>query len=238
MKVNKIFTVLHSLLLQIRVFIIMKRCKYCENLKNETEFYVTRGHLSSRCKGCFSLYQKDNPNRLKNLKRYYAANKDEINTRQKEAYHSDLKSSRAYNRNKANRLRAQSPEKYALYQKVWKLKHWHANKHRPEIRLPKILRSRFQRAIKKSYKKTSVLSLVGCTIEFLRQYLESKFAAGMSWDNYGNNGWHIDHVKPCVSFDLSKHEEQKKCFHYSNLQPLWAKDNIRKGGKTVRDCPA
>jgi len=60
----------------------------------------------------------------------------------------------------------------------------------------------------------------------------------MSWDNYGTgyNGkgmeqWHIDHIIPCASFDLSKPSEQKKCFHYTNLQPLWAKDNLRKKDK-------
>ena len=51
----------------------------------------------------------------------------------------------------------------------------------------------------------------------------------MSWDNYGD--WHIDHIRPCCSFDLSKIEEQEKCFHYSNLQPLWAEENMTKGGK-------
>jgi len=61
---------------------------------------------------------------------------------------------------------------------------------------------------------------------------------GMTWDNHGTgkNGkgmkeWHIDHIIPCCKFNLSKDEEQRKCFHYSNLQPLWASDNMKKGGK-------
>lgn len=53
----------------------------------------------------------------------------------------------------------------------------------------------------------------------------------MSWDNYGYRGWHIDHIKPCSSFNLSDIKEQKKCFHYSNMQPLWWKDNIAKSNK-------
>jgi len=53
----------------------------------------------------------------------------------------------------------------------------------------------------------------------------------MSWDNHGFKGWHIDHIIPCSAFDLTKVEEQKKCFHYTNLQPLWAKDNLSKGDK-------
>ena len=73
--------------------------------------------------------------------------------------------------------------------------------------------------------------LIGCSLEELKKHLESQFKPGMSWKNRGRNGWHIDHIKPCASFDLSKSEEQHKCFHYSNLQPLWAKENLRKGIK-------
>lgn len=51
----------------------------------------------------------------------------------------------------------------------------------------------------------------------------------MSWDNFGE--WYIDHIKPCCSFDLTDIEQQKKCFHYTNLQPLWAIDNLKKSGK-------
>ncbi len=73
--------------------------------------------------------------------------------------------------------------------------------------------------------------LLGCTIEKCKIYLESLFKEGMSWDNYGYRGWHIDHIEPCSSFNLTNIEEQKKCFHYTNLQPLWAKDNLSKGDK-------
>jgi len=58
-----------------------------------------------------------------------------------------------------------------------------------------------------------------------------QFKPGMTWDNYGYYGWHIDHKVPCSNFDLSKPEEQYKCFHYTNLQPLWAEENLIKGGK-------
>jgi len=78
-----------------------------------------------------------------------------------------------------------------------------------------------------SKKHGNTMELTGCTTEFLMTYIESKFADDMNWDNYGK--WHIDHIIPCASFDLESLEEQKKCFHWSNLQPLWAADNIRKG---------
>jgi hypothetical protein len=65
----------------------------------------------------------------------------------------------------------------------------------------------------------------------LKQYIETLFKPGMTWGNHGNFGWHLDHIIPCSSFDLTDVEQQKKCFHYTNLQPLWAKDNIKKGSK-------
>ena len=77
-------------------------------------------------------------------------------------------------------------------------------------------------------KNNPALELLGCTIPQLKEYLESKFQPGMTWENQAINGWHIDHIKPCSLFDLTKEEEQKKCFHYTNCQPLWAKDNISK----------
>ena len=91
------------------------------------------------------------------------------------------------------------------------------------------LRTRMWYALKNNRKFLSTMSLTGCDIEYLMYYLQCKFTKGMNWDNYGK--WHVDHIKPCASFDLSKHKEQKKCFHYTNLQPLWAEDNFKKGDK-------
>jgi len=77
------------------------------------------------------------------------------------------------------------------------------------------------------------MDLIGESPQFVKNYLTLKFTDGMSWENHGK--WHIDHIKPCCSFDLTKPEEQQKCFHYTNLQPLWAKDNLRKGATTTPD---
>ena len=72
--------------------------------------------------------------------------------------------------------------------------------------------------------------LLGCTVQEARQHLESLFQPGMSWENHGE--WHIDHIRPCASFsDLTQLEQQKQCCHYTNLQPLWAIDNILKSDK-------
>lgn len=82
-------------------------------------------------------------------------------------------------------------------------------------------------------KSASTLTLLGCTIRQLRDHLESQFGPGMTWDNYGLRGWHIDHKRPCASFDLTDPEQQAACFHFSNLQlqPLWAEENLRKGAR-------
>ena len=77
----------------------------------------------------------------------------------------------------------------------------------------------------------SALELLGADVDFVKKYLQNKFLKGMTWDNWSRDGWHIDHIIPLSSFDLTKIEEQKKAFHYTNLQPLWAVDNLKKGDK-------
>ena len=101
----------------------------------------------------------------------------------------------------------------------------------PTFKLLKTLRSRLSNAIKNKggRKCNTTINLTGCDIPFLKGYLEAKFTEGMTWENHGK--WHIDHIKPCCSFNLEDEEEQKKCFHYTNLQPLWATDNLVKSGK-------
>jgi hypothetical protein len=86
-------------------------------------------------------------------------------------------------------------------------------------------------AVKGSSKSKSTLELLGCNLDQLKQYIETLFKPGMTWGNHSKFGWHLDHIIPCSSFDLTDVEQQKKCFHYTNLQPLWAKDNIKKGSK-------
>lgn len=75
--------------------------------------------------------------------------------------------------------------------------------------------------------------LTGCDINALREHLSKQFRPGMSWKNYGPRGWHIDHIKPCARFDLSDANQIRECFHYTNLQPLWWKENISKGDRAV-----
>lgn len=101
------------------------------------------------------------------------------------------------------------------------------------FRLRMNLRHRTWTALKGQSKSARTADLVGCTMEELRCHLERQFLPGMTWENYGKHGWHIDHIRPCASFDLTDPEQQRQCFHYTNLQPLWAADNIRKGAKVA-----
>lgn len=73
--------------------------------------------------------------------------------------------------------------------------------------------------------------LIGCNPEELRAYIESQWSPGMTWDNHCHSGWHIDHKRPLASFDLTDPEQQARAFHYTNLQPLWKSDNLKKGAK-------
>lgn len=90
-------------------------------------------------------------------------------------------------------------------------------------------RVRIYDALKGIRKAARTETLLGCSYEFFRGYIEGKFNNGMSWENIGQ--WHIDHIRPLASFDLSDPEQQKLAFHYTNQQPLWAIDNIKKGAK-------
>lgn len=130
------------------------------------------------------------------------------------------------------------PTKYKERQKSYKdtdrsrswYRDYYADKRRNDLewKIAKSLRDRLYKAVSRGDKSISAIDLVGCSIEQLITHLEGLFADGMSWDNYGM--WHIDHAKPCISFDLTKKEQQKECFHYSNLRPLWANENRSKGG--------
>lgn len=80
------------------------------------------------------------------------------------------------------------------------------------------------------------MELLGCPLDVAKNHIEKQFKDGMTWDNHGE--WHIDHIKPCASYDLNIPEEQKKCFHYTNLQPLWANENLSKSDKwESKDLP-
>jgi hypothetical protein len=94
------------------------------------------------------------------------------------------------------------------------------------------LRVRIRTAMRRATKKTSAIKYLGCTIAQLREHLARNFKPGMSWQNYGA-GWVVDHIRPVASYDLTDPHQQQECFHYSNLQPLWAKENRIKKDKWI-----
>ena len=149
--------------------------------------------------------------------------------------------------NRLNRERySRNRDKMRAYHNEWNKKH---KKRLSQLRKEKrkdinhkmkaVLRCRIRAAIARmaihnhKYKYTSSINLLGDSVSNVIKYLEKQFKPGMTWENHGKNGWHIDHIIPCNAFNLSKLKEQKKCFHYTNLQPLWASDNISKGAKIV-----
>lgn len=102
-------------------------------------------------------------------------------------------------------------------------------------RLAAVLRARLNGSLNGRRKAAHTQTLVGCSLAELVAHIEQRFAPGMSWANYGYRGWHIDHVRPCASFDLRVPSQQRRCFHYTNLQPLWAADNLRKGSRPAAE---
>ena len=123
--------------------------------------------------------------------------------------------------------RARNIEKSRNYHSTWKAVR---NLESPHYRTLCRLRARIHKKLK-TRKKANTLDLCGTTIGTIMNHLESQFRDGMTWENQGYKGWHIDHIQPCSSFDLTDSKHQKKCFHYTNLQPLWWWENLNKSNK-------
>jgi len=191
---------------------------------------------------------------------HYQKNKEEINKRRKERYQKnktkELEQCKKYQQEHREE-RKPYEQKYAedhkeeirIYREKYKLEHkeeireankLYARKYRknPINRLITDYRNRLWSVLKGYNKSANTMKLFGCNKEQLKQHLESKFTEGMNWSNYGNgwhgrgmSEWHVDHIRPCASFDMSKKSEQFKCFNYKNLQPLWATENRIKSDK-------
>lgn len=142
-------------------------------------------------------------------------------------------------------------EKFRVYQKQWYKKRRDAglmakyareycrDRFKKDIgfKLVVYMRCRLRSAIKQNQKTGSAVEDLGCSIDELRVYLEKQFQEGMSWENWTRidlheKAWNIDHVKPLSLFDLTDRKQFLEACHYSNLQPMWAIDNLRKGAKT------
>jgi hypothetical protein len=197
----------------------MKKYKICGKCNKKHREWIK----GTQCNNCRSLakqhcYQNNKLKYLDRIKKYYEENKKE-------------------KLNYAKKYRDKNQDKYKEYftknaQKIYKQRAIREKERRKtdlSYRIYSNLRHRLYRAIKLSKKTQDTLDYLGCSIEELKDHLEKKFTKGMSWDNYGE--WHIDHIRPCASFNLSIKKQQKVCFHFTNLQPLWAIDNLRKSDK-------
>jgi len=186
-----------------------------------TEFFFKdknrKSGLAPYCKVCHK----------KKRRKHYLKNKDKILKQNKKWKENNLEQDKEtrkkhYEKNK---------ESILVRQTVYK-----RNRRRvdPKMRIRENLSRRINDALKGNSKSASTVQLLGCSVEELKIHLEDRFTDGMSWDNYGvyvkgePMKWHIDHIIPCDSFDLTNETEQAECFHYSNLQPMWGIDNIRK----------
>jgi len=218
----------------------MLSCSKCLSLLPEDMFSVNRRNKSTGrrnvCKACVLNYMQTRKSRDSALaKERYVKNK--------EAYLARCREYKAQNKDRSAevarvyRARPEAPAKQSEFRRRYKLRnasriksrHKDRIKNDPGYALKFALRGRLHHAIRDGQKAGSAVRDLGCTIEELKSYLESKFQPGMTWDNWSRDGWHIDHIRPLSSFDLTDREQFLQACHYTNLQPLWAKDNLSKG---------
>lgn len=200
-------------------------------------------------------YLKNKERILKKRKEYYLKNILSIREKRKiyrlknkESKKNYDKEYRIKNKDKILNYRNKNKEKIQRTRKKWYLKNidkiiqhslkYFKNKFKTDIsfKIKHNLRTRIISVLNGKSKSKRTLELLGCSVDFLKSYLESKFKEGMSWSNYGRgeigkNTWQIDHIIPCAKFDLTDPKQQEQCFHYTNLQPLWWKENYKKGHK-------
>lgn len=207
-----------------------KKCIKCEITKDLSCFTrdnkLTSGYRS-KCKSC--LNEEQTIRRLNNIdkykatrKKYYEANIEKMRAEKVEYYKNNKEAKALYD----IEYREKNKERIAAYKKKWDKK-----KTETDIvyKIKKNLRRRVHHALNGDTKSQATMNLLGCTPEYFKEYIESLFLEGMSWDNYGE--WHIDHILPCFTFDLSIPEQQEQCFHYSNQRPLWKTDNLKRPKK-------
>lgn len=189
-------------------------CSVCCTIKSIDLFTIDRGKPTSRCKSCTAIYMKE----------YRKLNQSKLNERKAQYYKENIDKEKAAMAEyySVNKERIKSNASVYEAQRL---------KTDPVFKLSKTLRHRLRMAIKNGQKTGSAVKDLGCSIVELKARLESQFQPGMTWSNHGNKGWHIDHIVPLDKFDLSDRNQLLKACHYTNLQPLWAKDNLSKSNK-------
>jgi len=188
---------------------------------------------------CRSSFQTNRETQLYCSKRCYKSAKDKRYAKTEHGKEAALKARQSYSNTEKGRAASlrgvikfskNNPDKISAQRRK---SHARRYKNDSKYKMRMLLRGRMRNALKANLadKKYSTVDLLGCSFEELRSYLESKWKSGMSWDNYSGVGkgfWVIDHIIPCCQFDLMDEEQQRECFHFTNLQPLWYNENIRK----------
>ena len=219
-----------------------KICSKCKEIKDLTDFCKDKNRKDGyycECKLCQKQVREKNKSfMIQYSKEYRDKNKKKLSIQKKQYY----KDNKKILKQKSKEHRENNLEYYKDYNKEYREKSKNKIRHNKQLnekyrtdinfKIKVNLRNRITDALKYNRKTGRTLELLGCSIEELKIHLQSQFEPGMAWDNHGL--WHIDHKIPCVLFDLSKSEEQRKCFNFKNLQPLWALDNLRKSDKILK----
>jgi hypothetical protein len=206
-----------------------KTCTCCGVSKEISLFHKNRkakDGLQSRCKDCGKAEQKAryqaNPEKAKaRAKAYYQADPEKQKARVKARYQANPEKVKA----QIKAWKKANPEKEKAYDKA----RYQANKDDPCFKVMMSQGDRISKALKGIKMAAPAKELVGGSWETLVAHLESKFEDWMTWENHGS--WHIDHIKPCSSFDFNDPQQQYECFHWTNTQPLRASENRSKGSK-------
>jgi len=224
-----------------------------ERIKAENRRW--RDKNEKRHKDYTKKYKEENKEIIRERSKvYFEKNKDIIAKKMKDFREKDLEKYNARTRELRAKRTPEQKVKYAEYKKRYDIEHkeeiknknkisrekgrekrrqYHAKRYRTDInyKLVHNLRSRIKNVYRGNKKSDKSISLLGCTVSHLRNHIKSLFTEGMTWELFLEGKIHVDHVKPCAKFDLSKPEQQKECFNWRNLQPLWAVDNLIKGAK-------
>ena len=207
----------------------MKKCSKCKNEKELIHFCKNNRYkdgLHDTCKQCRKEYNQQNKNKIKIYEQKWRQNNPKYQKQWREDHPEKYKELYVKSNAKKTKNQIALDNKQSLpLKKRWAKDNY---KNNPNFKLSQLLRIRLIDALKeKANKIEPTLSLLGCNIDECRHHLESQFKPEMNWSNHGEI-WEIDHIKPCSSFDLTDIEQQKQCFHYTNLQPLFKTSELAK----------
>jgi len=211
-----------------------KKCPRCQEVKDVSQFYKCNTYgVKSYCIPCELQYKKEKRKNSDHNLKIRERRKNDPEFRERMRAHSTASRKKTYCPEKARKYRIAYIEKNKERVTSYRKKYESKKKNDPVYKIARACKSRLHDILKyKRLKKTrKTAQALGCDWETLKIHLESQFTEGMSWDNFGLNGWHIDHIIPLSS--AKTEEDVYKLSHYTNLQPLWAIDNIRKKDKIL-----